>query len=144
MKIIQKLASYATSEPGKAKCTQLLPSDQIETIKTMQRQTGDALSRLFKKGSVSFGGAKDIRASLKRLEIGSTLGIPELLAVCGLLENCARVKSYGRPEISDAPPTLSPPPLTLWNRSRLFRQRYAAAFSPKMKSAMTLLPLFAR
>ena len=70
----------------------------------MQRQTGDALSRLFKKGSVSFGGAKDIRASLKRLEIGSTLGIPELLAVCGLLENCARVKSYGRPEISDAPP----------------------------------------
>ena len=104
MKIIQKLTSYATSEPGKAKCTQLLPSDQIETIKTMQRQTGDALSRLFKKGSVSFGGAKDIRASLKRLEIGSTLGIPELLAVCGLLENCARVKSYGRPEISDAPP----------------------------------------
>ena len=104
MKIIQKLASYATSEPGKAKCTQLLPSDQIETIKTMQRQTGDALSRLFKKGSVSFGGAKDIRASLKRLEIGSTLGIPELLAVCGLLENCTRVKSYGRPEISDAPP----------------------------------------
>ena len=66
-------------------------------------QTHDALSRLFKKGGISFRNAKDIRASLKRLEIGSSLSIPELLTICGMLENCARVKSYGRPEQSDTP-----------------------------------------
>ena len=59
------------------------------------------LNRLFKKGHISFGGAKDIRGSLKRLEIGSSLNIPELLQVAGLLENTARVKSYGRHENAD-------------------------------------------
>ncbi|MGI6012625.1 MAG: endonuclease MutS2 [Ruminococcus sp.] len=103
-KIIQKLASFASSPLGKAKCEKLLPSDNIQIISTMQKQTGDALSRLFKKGNISFGSAKDIRASLKRLEIGSTLGTAELLSICGLLENCARVKSFGRPEQADTPP----------------------------------------
>ncbi len=102
-KIIQKLVSYASSPMGKARCESLLPSTDLSEIKHLQRQTHDALNRLFKKGSISFGNAKDIRASLKRLEIGSTLGIPELLMICGLLENCARVKSYGRPEHADTP-----------------------------------------
>ena len=64
----------------------------------MQTQTKDALSHLFRKGRISFGNAKDIRPSLKRLEIGSSLGIGEILAVCSLLENAGRVKSYGRSE----------------------------------------------
>ena len=46
----------------------------------MQTQTKDALTRLFQKGSVSFGSVKDIRGSLKRLEIGSSLGIMEILS----------------------------------------------------------------
>ena len=57
-----------------------------------------ALSRLFQKGNINFGSAKDIRGSLKRLEIGSTLGITELLQICALLDNTSRVKSYGRRE----------------------------------------------
>ncbi|MGI6007747.1 MAG: endonuclease MutS2 [Ruminococcus sp.] len=102
-KIIQKLSSLASSPLGKAKCEALLPFDDIQTIKSMQTQTKDALNRLFKKGSISFGSVKDIRGSLKRLEIGSTLSISELLTICALLENCARAKSYGRPELSDTP-----------------------------------------
>ncbi|MCH1984380.1 endonuclease MutS2 [Ruminococcus sp. OA3] len=102
-KIIQKLASYASSPMGKVRCESLLPSTDLSEIRSLQQQTHDALSRLFKKGSTSFGNAKDLRASLKRLEIGSSLSIPELLAICAMLENCARVKSYGRPEQADTP-----------------------------------------
>ena len=44
-----------------------------------------------------------MRGSLKRLEIGSTLGIIELLSICSLLENTSRVKAYSRNERGDHP-----------------------------------------
>ena len=102
-KIIEQLTEKASSPMGKELCRNLTPSDDIEKIRLLQVQTRDALTRLFQKGSVSFGSVKDIRGSLKRLEIGSSLGIPEILAVCSLLENTSRVKAYGRKERSDAP-----------------------------------------
>lgn len=100
-KIIQKLTELAGSEPGKALCRELVPSDDITEIRRMQRETSDAVSRIFRKGSVSFSGAADIRGSLKRLEIGSSLNIEELLRVCKLLEACLRVKNWSRP-VNDA------------------------------------------
>ena len=100
-KIIERLVTHASSPTGKSMCQNLEPSDDLLTIETMQQQTAAALSRQFKKGRVSFGNAKDIRASLKRVEVGSTLGIGELLTIAGLLENCARVKSYGRHDRDD-------------------------------------------
>ena len=88
---------------GKQLCKNLEPSTDLETIRLMQVQTKDALTRLFQKGSISFGNVKDIRGSLKRLEIGSALSIQEILAVCGLLENTSRVKTYSRKERNDLP-----------------------------------------
>ena len=81
---------------GKQLCKNLEPSTDLEEIRLMQLQTKDALTRLFQKGSVSFGNVKDVRGSLKRLEIGSSLGIQEILAICALLENTSRVKAYSR------------------------------------------------
>lgn len=100
-KIIDLLTSRATSSLGRKKCEELLPSCSLAEIEHQQTQTQDALTRLFQKGRISFAGVKDIRGSLKRLEIGSTLGITELLSLCALLENTARIKSYGRKERSD-------------------------------------------
>ena len=60
------------------------------------RLPSDALSRLLRKGSLSFSGITDVRGILKRLEIGSILGTDELLRLCKLLEVCARVKAYSR------------------------------------------------
>lgn len=88
---------------GRELCRRLLPSANIEEIRLMQVQTRDALTRLFQKGSISFGGVKDVRSSLKRLEIGSALGIQEILSICALLENTSRVKAYSRNDRSDAP-----------------------------------------
>lgn len=100
-KIIDKLAAYASSPTGKQMCQELEPYDDLGTIETLQQQTSAGLSRLFKKGNISFGGAKDIRPSLKRLEVGSTLGISELMTIASLLENANRVKSYGRHDRDD-------------------------------------------
>lgn len=102
-KIIQLLTEKASSPLGKELCRDLLPSVDLVQIQLMQAQTRDALSRLFQKGSISFGSVKDVRGSLKRLEIGSTLGIIELLSICSLLENTSRVKAYSRNERGDHP-----------------------------------------
>lgn len=102
-KIIERLTEKASSPMGKELCRKLLPSTDINEIRLMQTQTKDALTRLFQKGSVSFGSVKDIRGSLKRLEIGSSLGIMEILSICALLENTSRVKAYSRNDRSSSP-----------------------------------------
>lgn len=100
-KIIAQLADRATSAPGRARCLSLLPDTDISSIQLAQKQTGDALTLLFKKGSISFGNNKPIIASLKSLDIGSCLSSTELLSIASLLENVNRVKAYGRKEHSD-------------------------------------------
>ncbi len=100
-KIIEMLTARASSPLGKIRCEDLVPSASLAEIEYKQQQTQDALTRLFRKGNLSFGSVKDVRGSLKRLEIGSTLGITELLQICGLLENASRVKSYGRRDRDD-------------------------------------------
>ena len=102
-KIVDSLTEKASSPLGKDMCRKLSPLTEIERIRMLQTQTADALTRLFQKGNISFGGAKDIRAGLKRLEIGSTLSIPELLQIASLLENANRAKAYARRDRSDTP-----------------------------------------
>ena len=97
-KITEKLTQYAGSQPGRELCRRLEPSSDLSEIRRMQRETSDAVSRLCRRGNVSFSGLSDIRGSLKRLEIGSPLNIEELLKVCRLLETTARVKAWSRSE----------------------------------------------
>ena len=62
------------------------------------------MTRVRQKGSLSLAGVRDVRDSLKRLEIGSSLSITELLSVSGLLTCAARAKNYGRhPENMELP-----------------------------------------
>lgn len=95
-KIINQLTEYAASPLGKALCQSLSPSSDLEEVRTWQAQTTDAVTRIRLKGSVSFSGIRDIGDSLKRLDIGSSLSIPELLSISSLLTVAARAKAYGR------------------------------------------------
>lgn len=97
-KIIAKLTDKASSLPGKELCRNLQPDTDIEVIIQNQTHTKDALSRLFKKGSISFGGNKPVGRALSSLEIGSCLSAAELMTIAGLLENANRIKTYGRKE----------------------------------------------
>lgn len=100
-KIITQLTEYAASAPGKLLCQELKPSSDFQEILQAQRETSDAVSRVRMKGSLSLSGIRDIRDSLKRLEIGSALGIPELLSISSVLTVATRAKTYGRREESD-------------------------------------------
>ncbi len=102
-KIIERLTDRATSDPGRRLCRELEPMTDLAEIQAAQRETGDALTRLFKKGSISFGSNRDMGMSLRSLEIGSTLSAPELLRIALLLENAARVKNYGKKDRDDTP-----------------------------------------
>lgn len=102
-KIIQMLTEKASSEPGRNLCRNLKPSSDLEEINQMQQETKDALSRLFTKGSTSFGGNKDLGFAIKSLEIGSSLSISELLKIAGMLDNVARIKTYGKKDREDTP-----------------------------------------
>ena len=98
-KIVSLLEARATSAPGKALCRELAPLTDLFEINTMQEETACAVG----KGSVSFGNTYDVSASMLRLELGSALGIHELLMVAKLLENAGLVRAYGRKEREDAP-----------------------------------------
>lgn len=102
-KIIAQLTEYASCESGKELCRKLVPSIEYDEIVNSQRETADAVSRVRQKGSLSFGGVKDIRPSLKRLDVGSSLGIIEILSISSLLTAAAKAKAYGRHEDSELP-----------------------------------------
>ncbi|MCM1219165.1 MAG: endonuclease MutS2 [Lachnospiraceae bacterium] len=102
-KIIDMLVEKADSEPGKRLCRELLPSTDLEEINKNQRLTADALNRLFKTGSTSFGSNSDLGFTIKSLEIGSTLSIPELLRIASMLDNVSQIKTYGKKDREDTP-----------------------------------------
>ena len=95
-KILDQLTEYAFSADARSRCQKLRPITDRAQIEQLQQQTSDALSRLFKYGSLSFSGVTDIRDSLKRLEIGGALSAIELLRVCSLLESAKRAKAFAR------------------------------------------------
>ncbi len=97
-KIVQLLTEQASSRSGKELCKKLMPIEDLGEIQQAQRQTADALTRIYRKGAPSFSGCHDMGASLKRLEIGGTMGIEEFLRLCSLLETAKRVKQYSRSE----------------------------------------------
>ena len=100
-KIIDLLTEQAASPKAKELCRSLKPMTDKAKIEAAQTQTADALTRLFQKGSVSFSGIHDMEASLKRLEIGGTMGIDEFLALSSLLEAAKRVKAFSRGKSED-------------------------------------------
>lgn len=102
-KILSQLSEYAFSDAAKKRCLSLRPITDRGQIELLQLQTKDALSRLFRCGSLSFSGVHDVTESLKRLAIGGTLSASELISICSLLEAAKRAKAFSRSEKEDVP-----------------------------------------
>lgn len=94
-KIIDMLTDFASSSMGKQLCKTLQPQTEIVTITSMQEETRDALSRIYKHGGLSFVGLTDIGPSLKRLEVEAALTTTELLDIARVLQVASHVKQYG-------------------------------------------------
>ena len=109
-KITERLAGHAASAGGRKRCLDLVPMQKLSDITASQTETADALNRVYRRGSLYLGGAKDVRPSLKRLEVGSSLNIMELLDLCTLLETAAKAKQYARQNDGreEEPDTLDP------------------------------------
>ena len=95
-KIIELLTDHASSFSGKELCRRLKPMTSLTDIQIAQEETGAAFTRIVKKGLPSFSGCNPVNDSLRRLEIGGSLGSGELLRICKLLETAGRAKAYGR------------------------------------------------
>ena len=94
-KILERLSAYATSEAGREYCLRLTPSSNFRHLSLWQKNTTDACTRIRLSGhSVSFRGLKDIPDTLKRIDMGASLSIPELLAVSAVLTVSDRVKRF--------------------------------------------------
>ena len=100
-KIIHRLTGHAASMGAKDRCEKLQPSTSLWEIERAQTQTADALRRVYQKGSISFGGIRDVRGSIKRLQIGGILGMGELRQIMSLLETADKVQQYGAHENDD-------------------------------------------
>lgn len=143
-KIIDLLTEKADSEPGKKLCRELVPSTDLSAIRTAQRETKDALARLFRIGSTSFGSNRDLGFSIRSLEIGSSLSMSELLKLASFLDNVSRIKTYGKKEREDLPNDSLDAyfegltPMTQLaneiNRCILSEEEMADGASPKLKS----------
>lgn len=102
-KIVERLAEYAFGADTKERCLSLLPSTSLSEITNAQQQTKDAMNRSLKKGRLDCSGIKPLSSAIRRVEIGGTMNIEELLVLCKLLETARRVKAYGRKEREDIP-----------------------------------------
>lgn len=102
-KIVERLAEYAFGADTKERCLSLLPSTSLSEITNAQQQTKDAMNRSLKKGRLDCSGIKPLSSAIRRVEIGGTMNIEELLGLCKLLETTRRVKAYGRKEREDFP-----------------------------------------
>ena len=95
-KIIDMLVDLANSPKAKVLCKELTPSNNIDEVRSRQKETSDASSRIFKKGRINFHGLSDIKPSLMRLAISSTLGSGELLNIASVLQVALGAKNYGK------------------------------------------------
>lgn len=90
----------------------------IDKINTALDYTNDALTRVYQKGSVDFSRIKDIRGSIARLKVGSSLNALELLNISMLLECAARIKGYYEQRADSIQPLIDMlDPVTLLNNA---------------------------
>lgn len=117
-KIISRLVSFACSDGAKQILHKLEPMTDIDKINTSLDYTNDALTRVYQKGSVDFSRIKDIRGSIARLKVGSSLNALELLNISMLLECAAHIKGYYEQRADSIQPLIDMlDPVTLLNNA---------------------------
>ena len=92
--ILAMLAHHAVSDEAKARAAALSPSTDAATVQRLLAETSAARGMMVKRGSPSFSGVKDVRASLSRADMGGTLNIRELMDIAGVLTAARMARTY--------------------------------------------------
>ena len=91
-KIIDLLATKASSSLGLKYIEELTPKPYYEEVKDMLEETSEAQGILIKRGHVNLGGIQDISDSVKRAEIGAVLDPGSLLKISDNLRAARNLK----------------------------------------------------
>ncbi|MDN4527071.1 endonuclease MutS2 [Fictibacillus fluitans] len=100
-KIIEQLKKHASSSLGRQRAEQLQPSIDFEEIRHWQDSTDEGVNVLRLKGQAPLGGIRDIRASLKRTQIGGVLNTDELLDISTTIYGGRRFKRFTEGMVED-------------------------------------------
>ncbi|RQD70087.1 MAG: endonuclease MutS2 [Tindallia sp. MSAO_Bac2] len=93
-KIIDKLAGLCASEPGAELARKLMPETEVDTIRELQQETGEAEAIKMQKGSMPLSGIKDIRNLSKKAELGSVLDLGQLIIIRQQLTAARKCKAF--------------------------------------------------
>lgn len=93
-KILTLLAGKAGSVMAKEIALDLTPTAEREEVERRLQETTEARDVLIAAASVPLGGIRDIRAAMKRAEIGAMLEPQELLAIGSTLYAARRIKNF--------------------------------------------------
>ena len=92
--VLNMLAQQAVGEAAKERALELFPACERAEVKRRLDETSAAKTMMAVRGSPSFSGVKDVRASLARADLGGALNTRELLDIARVLQ-CARlVRGY--------------------------------------------------
>ena len=93
--VLEQLAQEAVSAGAKEKARSLSPCADAAEVGKRLAETSAAKNMMVVKGSPSFSGVKDVRASLSRADRGGMLNIRELLDIAAVLSASRQARSYG-------------------------------------------------
>lgn len=92
-KILKMLSAFAKNDTTKEKILTLSPSAQFRAVEQMLAETDAAVTLILKYGSPELLWISDIKEQVKRLQIGGSLNMPELLNLGRILKNARILKS---------------------------------------------------
>ena len=90
-KILDQLEIFAKTYIGKEKCKDLVPSKNVSFL---LNQTYQAVSMLYKNGSIPLGSIPNINMPLKSLESNFSLIPQDLLNIASILKTSRELKEY--------------------------------------------------
>ncbi len=93
-KILNKLCAYTESQEVASRINKM-DMLSFDEAKQAQRETSEAVMAMLRQGNPPVNlSVKDVRASIKRTQIGAILNNKELLEISRVLYVCRRMKSY--------------------------------------------------
>ena len=93
-KIIDILSTYALTIVGKELCQNLLPLYNKKEVQKAQNETSEALTLLYRKGSIPIYSINDITKYLLLLDKGNYLSTKPLLDIANVLKTSRLLKEY--------------------------------------------------
>lgn len=90
-KILDKLEGFAKTYIGKEKCKNLLPTSNVSYLLS---QTYQALSLIYKNGSLPLSSIPNVNMPIKSLESNFSITMEDLLNIASILKTSRELKEY--------------------------------------------------